>query len=545
MNSELYDFEDDFVAADVDVPTDAINAANLEDDDLDLSEQQQQQQLAAAAQAAIAAIPDGVKKFLIRFHAHVTTAGHAADVQTDYDFHFNKLTNRFYQKAAWPEPLTVASLVQEEATSIFIILYSELYYRHIYSRLQPTLEERVLSYENYCMLFNYILNSGEKPVSLELPTQWLWDIIDEFIYQFQNYSTYRSKLHKKTLEEITVLKNGLNIWGTYDVLNVLYSLVQKSNIRQQLSLDESELTEEAVGVFGICPLYRTLGYFSLLGLLRVHTLLGDYTMALKTMEGVELYKKTSFPRVIAGHVSTFYHIGICYMMLRRYSDASRTFQHVLKFIAGTKHFQTRASYQFDQVARTADRIYQLLALCFALVPTRLDEATHATMREKCGDQFAKLHRPEEALGAFEALFSKATPRFINPVPPNYDEYEALLKERQAEEEAAGAAAEGAESDDEDGEKKASGKKRAIHIKQADPSQLQYKVFVNEVRNQLVSAGARPSPLDSEIAVVIDPDFAIENGVIKVAENKAPRRFGEWFIRNSTKFAEMSASLQSA
>ena len=40
------------------------------------------------------------------------------------------------------------------------------------------------SYYNYCKLFNNIL-SADTPVNLELPNQWLWEIIDEFIYQFQ------------------------------------------------------------------------------------------------------------------------------------------------------------------------------------------------------------------------------------------------------------------------------------------------------------------------------------------------------------------------
>lgn len=34
-----------------------------------------------------------------------------------------------------------------------------------------------------------------------------------------------------------------------------------------------------------------LGYFSLIGLLRVHTLLGDFTLALKVLENVELNQK--------------------------------------------------------------------------------------------------------------------------------------------------------------------------------------------------------------------------------------------------------------
>ena len=46
-----------------------------------------------------------------------------------------------------------------------------------------------------------------------------------------------------------------------------------------------------MGEFGTLPLYRLLGYFSILGLLRVHTMLGDFTLALKSMENVELNQK--------------------------------------------------------------------------------------------------------------------------------------------------------------------------------------------------------------------------------------------------------------
>ena len=50
---------------------------------------------------------------------------------------------------------------------------------------------------------------------------------------------------------------------------------------------------EIVGEYGSRPLYRMLGYFSLIGLLRVHSLLGDFTLALKVMENVELNQKVS------------------------------------------------------------------------------------------------------------------------------------------------------------------------------------------------------------------------------------------------------------
>jgi hypothetical protein len=43
-------------------------------------------------------------------------------------------------------------------------------------------------------------------LELDLPSQWLWDIIDEFIYQFQSFCQYRSKLKNKSEEELALLK---------------------------------------------------------------------------------------------------------------------------------------------------------------------------------------------------------------------------------------------------------------------------------------------------------------------------------------------------
>ena len=108
-----------------------------------------------------------------------------------------------------------------------------------------------------------------------------------------------------------------------------------------------------------------LGYFSIVGLLRVHVLLGDFTLALKVMDDVEFNLKTPFTRVTACHVTTFYHVGFCYLMLRRYPDAIRTFVTILNFIMRTRQYHTR-SYQYDQINKTADRMYALSNLIFGI-----------------------------------------------------------------------------------------------------------------------------------------------------------------------------------
>lgn len=49
--------------------------------------------------------------------------------------------------------------------------------------------------------------------------------------------------------------------------------------------------ETVAGVFGNHSLYKNLGYFSLIGLLRLHCQLGDYHTALSSVENLHLSKK--------------------------------------------------------------------------------------------------------------------------------------------------------------------------------------------------------------------------------------------------------------
>ena len=78
----------------------------------------------------------------------------------------------------------------------------------------------------------------------------------------------------------------------HSVLNVLHSLVDKSTINRQLEVYTAGGDPDSVaGEFGRHPLYKMLGYFSLVGLLRLHSLLGDYYLALKVLENIDFNKK--------------------------------------------------------------------------------------------------------------------------------------------------------------------------------------------------------------------------------------------------------------
>ena len=126
----------------------------------------------------------------------------------------------------------------------------------------------------------------------------------------------------------------------------------------------------------------------------------------------------------ACHVSTYYYVGFCYMMLRRYTDATRTFVSILNLILRMRQYHTR-SYQYDQINKTADRMYALFAICNALSPSRLDDNILNIVKERFGEQVTKMSRGEEGIPAFEELFTYACPKFVSANPPPYDDAEAL------------------------------------------------------------------------------------------------------------------------
>ncbi|XP_071813635.1 eukaryotic translation initiation factor 3 subunit L-like isoform X1 [Apostichopus japonicus] len=492
-------------------------------------------------------VPEEIKNFLVFFQRSVNE-GNVSDVTTCYEHDFNKLSERFFKNSPWPDAENIIQIVGSD--QVFLILYKELFYRHIIARTQsgPSQEQRFESYYNYCNFFNYILSS-ESPVGLQLPDQWLWDIIDEFIYQFQDFCKYRSKITNKTNEELLFLRQNPKVWNVHSVLNVLHSLVDKSNINAQLEMyGKGDDPDILGGDFGRHPLYKMLGYFSLIGLLRLHSLLGDYFQAIKVLEYIELDKQTSYTQVPTCQVTTYYYVGFAYMMMRRYKDAIRSFTSILLYIQRTNYMvSTSGSYQIDVVKKMNDQIMNLLAICLVLHPMRIDEALQALLMEKYGEKIQRMEKGEPQ--AFDDAFSYACPRFLSPVPPNYSDPNFDLHK--------------------------------------EPFALQVKVFMEEVEQQIMIPTIRSflklyttmpisklstfldmsedefkmhllcfkhkmnslvwtkgtSGLEGEFQSGSEVDFYIDKEMVHIADTKVARRYGEFFIQQIHKFSELNKALK--
>uniref|UniRef100_A0A2L2Y1R8 Eukaryotic translation initiation factor 3 subunit L n=2 Tax=Parasteatoda tepidariorum TaxID=114398 RepID=A0A2L2Y1R8_PARTP len=501
-------------------------------------------------------VPEVIRSFLV-YLAKAISDGNVYELQSLYENSYVKLTERFYKTTPWPLLKDIANIVHDDEK--FEILYKELYYRHLYARVSggPSIADRFESYYNYCHLFNLIL-SADDPVHLELPNQWLWEIIDEFIYQFQNFSHYQSMLNKRTNEEMEQLRQNAKVWNVHSVLNVLHSLVDKSNINRQLEVYTSGGDPDSVaGEFGRHPLYKMLGYFSLVGLLRLHSLLGDYYQAIKVLENIELNKKSLYSRVPACQITTYYYVGFSYMMMRRYADAIRSFSNILLYIQRTQRnlFQQR-TYQSDQMSKQTERMYTLLTICLVLHPQRIDESILSTLKETYGEKLLKMQRGD--LTEFEACFTFACPKFLSPVPPSSNSQNAASPATPL----------------------------TLQNAHKEPFVAQLRVFMDEIKQQIMLPTIRSylklyttmpiaklaaflemdeqvvvnfllcfkhkmknmvwikgtSGLEGEFQSGSEVDFYIDKDMIHIADTKVAIRYGDYFIRQIHKFDEMHRTI---
>ncbi|KAK7900423.1 hypothetical protein LTR67_002705 [Exophiala xenobiotica] len=393
---------------------------------------------------------------------------------------------------------------------------------------QASLETKFASYDNYCSLFHYILNS-DGPVDIEQPSYyWAWDVIDEFIYQFESFCRYRNRVARTAPneEEAQVLKENPNTWGCYSVLNVLYSLIQRSQINEQLAAQKrGEDPNSVAGEYGSRPLYRMLGYFSIIGLLRVHCLLGDFSLALKTLDDIEMNKKAMFARVMAAHLNTYYYVGFSYMMMRR---------HILVYVSRTKNFQ-KGNQQFDAIAKKTEQMYALIAICVSFAPTRLDDTIHTALREKYGEKFAKLQRGgPDSLPVYKELFQSACPKFITPTPPDFDNPSLNIDPVEHH------------TDIFMDEVKNTlynptvksylklyttmDLKKLSSFLEVEPEKLRSWLLVNKQRSRQIR-WTEGGLLDGETVNGSELDYAIEGDLIHISEAKQGRRLVDWYLRN--------------
>ncbi|XRB25266.1 eukaryotic translation initiation factor 3 subunit L [Pseudoscourfieldia marina] len=364
-------------------------------------------------------MPDLARQFVSYLYRHIRERN-VPEIHVMINSSFPKLSERYFKASAWPSPEAVAALVDHD--HVFMLLYKELYYRHIYRQPAPLIEHRVASWANYQALFGVILHGNP---NMFLPPSWLFSMIDEFAYQFQSFQHYRAKdASSRSDEETAVLAQAQqeNVWNPSHVLNYLQALVDKSEVVEKLKRanatgrgDASVL--ENAHISNVLPL---LGYYSLVGLCRVHCLLGDFHSALDVLSPIHLSRPGYYVRVPASHASVLYHAGFAYMASRRYVDAIRCLSGACVAVSRARVGFRGTPSTLEALLKRAEQSYALLACCLALVPRweAVDEAVATTLKtDVWATRMSRLEGGEE--GLFDELFSYGCPKFVTLVEDDH------------------------------------------------------------------------------------------------------------------------------
>ncbi|OII76019.1 hypothetical protein cand_007650 [Cryptosporidium andersoni] len=416
-----------------------------------------------------AAIPDDVQSFLLNL-SDALNENDIEKIRHLYEISFHSLTYRYYMKSHWPSISSVESILETMGSysEVSILLYSELYYRHVFAKFpnQVKWQDRVASWKNYVKLFGFLLlrefsKSNSQPIKITnslaatfeqygvqlqdnslpsdkilLPSEWIYGIMDEFVYQLQDTCRYTVRVTHASndySQDDRVNKIDQNIWRCDITLQLFQTIIDESKIRSILSGSEETQVETALisQAQDTIPLRYQLGYFSMLCLVRIHVLLGDYYTAIEVADFIDSQLlRTLLWKVPTAYVSYLYYLGFAYMMLQRYIDAIRIFQQsTVSFASSTVGSsslpgnQGTSSYQHDAIGKCVDRMSWLMLFCQLLSYgsnssniNRLEETLSHQGDRKLASTFVSI---SSDISNWKELLLKVSPRFISSCIPQF------------------------------------------------------------------------------------------------------------------------------
>uniref|UniRef100_A0A7S0XN38 Eukaryotic translation initiation factor 3 subunit L n=1 Tax=Elphidium margaritaceum TaxID=933848 RepID=A0A7S0XN38_9EUKA len=415
-------------------------------------------------------ITDEVRQFLLKFKENVLR-GNARALYVSYTT-FQQITEKTYQVSTWPLDVDVIRNLKlnqrDESTKIFLYLYRELYYRHAFERCDITEATMHESFQNYANLFNTVLDYYDEDKAFpEIPNVWLWAFIHSFVSQFQYYHHWRADPtdgHKNLSELVERCKSDAQRtqiaqkWNVQLVLRYLHCLVSAAQIpiKYNEPPDVDIIAAQQQQQQGATPTKKMpsitmqmLGFFALIGLCRIHCMLGDYRTAIDVMDRIDLKARGSaITKLASCGITAHYYLAFAYCMTRRFPDAHhmlctllrnpryekgdirRRFEFVEldddkkgksgKEAALDQELSGKDRYHRAYLSNEAmlDRAWAMLAIAHTQAPSKLDEATlGGPLREYFNTEIEDLNdnssSADRRRASYQKLFQTAAPDFIN------------------------------------------------------------------------------------------------------------------------------------
>jgi translation initiation factor 3 subunit L len=287
----------------------------------------------------------------------------------------------------------------------------------------------------YRELFDELLMVAEDDASstgqpkLFILPDWAFDILHEFVYQFQGFCQFRTALYTSANKHNLLGEGEPNPKAPHHVVENL-ALMNQDDAKDVWSVETVMQYLHrliAIGTKSTVPVYQYFGIFASITISRLECLLTDYTSSLQVMAPIlesdavvtKVGEETkTFPEVVhsvfAARLSLTYHAGISFLMLRRYKDAATMVGSLCSHMQrGFKTGQLRKLPNTDQFYKNYDRMIALLAIVTHLCPqdNLVEESIAKVIREKHGAQLSKEN--------YTDLFLYCAPKFVSPIIPDF------------------------------------------------------------------------------------------------------------------------------
>ena len=275
--------------------------------------------------------------------------------------------------------------------------------------------QRTVPFFFITQLFEAILSAKEGDFCIT--TQWIYDITQEFAYQFQGYCQFRCQVANHSPEMVRVLEANRDAWNLPKVMSILQGLIQAG----KLSTSQSAQAKAPL-VLNARNFAAQFGYFASIELARLECLMGDFASSLAAISSIKLNDRSElFVQLPLCHFNVYYHTGICYMMLRKFAAALDVFSEICLHVSrlskpGAATPGLRAGPQ--QLQRMLDKVLALTAVARTLCPgNRLDDQVGEMLDSKLSDKCRRLQVGDRA--AYSELLEFASPKFISPLVPDF------------------------------------------------------------------------------------------------------------------------------
>ena len=343
-------------------------------------------------------------EFLGQFNSDFKS-GLAENLNFLTDVAFHKLSEDIFKEKPWPKVESFDESLNLHSHAK--LLYKELYFRHIFSRIPASTSDvslRCEAWSNYLELFRSLVpEQGTQLHQFELPCKWIWEILDEAIYQYQNFCQFISKLPKDDPIRADVQKRtDIPNFASFEAS--LKELIGRS----QVLGEHGELI-----IIQKPKTVHYFGYYAHLALIKLYVSHGltekayGLLQAINT-EYISLYLKRSWCAMIA----FFYYAGLAYILQNDILKGTKILEKSCSFFLRHKHFLNK-SMQVDKYSKLVDRATQLLVIFLSFNKIETEDNILRVISEKYPEKFKKLLKYDQL--AFEETFTTGCCKITQPL----------------------------------------------------------------------------------------------------------------------------------